>query len=313
MKIIIVDQKHGDTKSLVIKGWMRVLFTFCFLGMPVVLGYYGYQLSAGKNSEIYSGEAAQAWANKLLEQEQEVRRIREEALAQLQALTLRLAGLQARLLRLDALGERLTSISELDDNGEFDFSQEPAMGGPELSLDPSNGGLQSIDLIDEIDRLSQQIEDRQQQLEILDTVLSDRQLQAEALPTGRPIESGWISSNFGRRIDPFTGDLAWHGGVDFATGTTGVEVSSVASGIVTFAGERFGYGQLVEVNHGNGYESLYAHNQEILVNAGDIIKKGQVVALSGSTGRSTGPHVHFEIHKNGRVIDPASYISRTNR
>jgi murein DD-endopeptidase MepM/ murein hydrolase activator NlpD len=313
MKIIIVDQKHGDTKSLVIKGWMRVLFTFCFLGMPVVLGYYGYQLSAGKNAEIYSGEAAQAWANKLLEQEQEVKRIREEALAQLQALTLRLANLQARLLRLDALGERLTTISELEDNDEFDFSQEPAMGGPELSLESSGVGLQSIDLIGEIDRLSQQIENRQQQLQILDTVLSDRQLQQESLPSGRPVESGWISSNYGRRIDPFTGDLAWHEGIDFATGASGVEVSSVASGIVTFAGERYGYGQLVEVNHGNGYESLYAHNQDILVNAGDIIKKGQIVALSGSTGRSTGPHVHFEIHKNGRVIDPASYINRTNR
>jgi murein DD-endopeptidase MepM/ murein hydrolase activator NlpD len=107
--------------------------------------------------------------------------------------------------------------------------------------------------------------------------------------------------------------LAWHQGVDFATGVTGVEVSSVASGVVTFAGERSGYGRVVEINHGNGYESLYAHNQEILVNSGDIIKKGQVVALSGNSGRSTGPHVHFEIHKNGRVIDPASYINRTNR
>ena len=128
-----------------------------------------------------------------------------------------------------------------------------------------------------------------------------------------PCTRGWISSNFGRRIDPFNGDLAWHQGVDFATGVTGVDVSSVASGVVTFAGERSGYGLLVEINHGNGYESLYAHNEETLVNPGDIIKKGQIIALSGNSGRSTGPHVHFEIHKNGRVIDPASYINRTNR
>lgn len=311
MKIIIVDQKHGDTKSLVLKGWMKVLFTFCFLGMPVLLGYYGYQFNAGRNSDIYNGEAAQAWADRLLVQEQEVRRIREEALAQLQALTLRLANLQARLLRLDALGERLTDISDLDD-GEFDFSQEPALGGPEILIE-DEAGLQSFDLIQEIDELSQQIDDRQQQLELLDSLLSERQIQSETFLAGRPVSSGWISSGFGRRIDPFSGELAMHQGVDFATGVTGVEVNAVASGVVTYAGDRFGYGQLVEVNHGNGYESLYAHNQEILVNVGDIIKKGQIVALSGNSGRSTGPHVHFEIHKNGRVIDPASYINRTNR
>ncbi len=311
MKIIIVDQKHGDTRSLVLKDWMRVLLTFCFFGMPVLLGYYGYQFSASRSTDLYTDEAAQAWADKLVDQEAEVQRIREETLAQLQALTLRLANLQARLLRLDALGERLTTISDLDD-GEFNFSQIPALGGPEVILEEGNG-FESFDLIKEIDELSLQIEDRQQQLELLESLLSDRQIQSDTFLAGRPVNSGWISSGFGRRIDPFNGDLAWHQGVDFATGVTGVEVSSVASGVVTFAGERNGFGRLVQVNHGNGYESLYAHNQEILVNSGDIIKKGQIVALSGNSGRSTGPHVHFEIHKNGRVIDPASYINRTNR
>jgi murein DD-endopeptidase MepM/ murein hydrolase activator NlpD len=205
----------------------------------------------------------------------------------------------------------LTAISDLDD-GEFNFNQIPALGGPGIMLE-EGAGFESFDLIKEIDDLSLQIEDRQQQLELLENLLSDRQTQAETFLAGRPVSSGWISSGFGRRIDPFNGNLAWHEGVDFATGVTGIEVSSVASGVVTFAGERSGYGSIVEVNHGNGYESLYAHNQEILVNSGDIIKKGQVVALSGNSGRSTGPHVHFEIHKNGRVIDPASYINRTNR
>ena len=122
-----------------------------------------------------------------------------------------------------------------------------------------------------------------------------------------------MSSPYGKRIDPFTGELAWHHGVDFATGELGVEIKTVASGVVTYAGERQGYGLLVEVNHGNGYETLYAHDQEVLVKACDVVKKGQIIALSGSTGRSTGPHVHFEVHKNGRVVDPASYISRTHR
>jgi murein DD-endopeptidase MepM/ murein hydrolase activator NlpD len=312
MKIIIVDQKHGETRSLVLKGWMRVLLTFCFLGMPVLLGYYGYQFSVSRSADLYADGAAQAWADKLVEQEAEVQRIREETLSQLQALTLRLATLQARLLRLDALGERLTAISDLDD-GEFDFSQMPALGGPELILENEGNNFESFDLIQEIDDLSLKIEDRQQQLELLESLLSDRQIQADTFLAGRPVNSGWISSGFGRRIDPFNGQLAWHQGVDIATGVTGIEVIAVASGVVTFAGERSGYGNLVEVNHGNGYETLYAHNQELMVNPGDIIKKGQVVALSGNSGRSTGPHVHFEIHKNGRVIDPASYINRTNR
>jgi len=288
------------------------MLTFCFLGMPVLLGYYGYQFSVSRSADLYTDEVAQAWADRMVEQEAEVQRIREEALAQLQALTLRLANLQARLLRLDALGERLTAISDLDD-GEFNFNQVPALGGPELLLEDVNNSFESFDLIQEIDELSLQIEDRQQQLELLENLLSGRQIQSDTFLAGRPVSSGWISSNFGRRIDPFNGNLAWHQGVDFATGVTGVDVSSVASGVVTFAGERSGYGMLVEVNHGNGYESLYAHNQEVLVNPGDIVKKGQVVALSGNSGRSTGPHVHFEIHKNGRVIDPASYIHRTNR
>ncbi len=312
MKIIIVDQKHGETRSLVLKGWMRVLFAFCFLGMPVLLGYYGYQYSASKSGDIYNNEIAQAWADKLTAQEAEVKRIREEALGQLQALTMRLANLQARLLRLDALGERLTVMSDFE-NGEFDFSQEPAVGGPEIALNEGQPFFQSFNLIQEIDELSLQIDDRQQQLGILDSLLSEKQIQSDTFLAGRPVSKGWISSNFGRRIDPFNGNLAWHQGVDFATGETGVEVSSVASGVVTFAGERSGYGMLVEVNHGNGYESLYAHNEDILVNPGDIVKKGQVVALSGNSGRSTGPHVHFEIHKNGRVVDPASYIHRTDR
>ena len=311
MKIIIVDQKYGGTRSIVLSGWMRVFLTFCFLGMPVLVGYYGYQFSLSRSADLYSDEVSEAWTDSLVEQEAEVQRIREESLAQLQALTLRLANLHARLLRLDALGERLTAISDLDD-GEFNFNQLPALGGPEVLLEEDNS-FESFNLIQEIDKLTQQIEDRQQQLELLENFLSARQIQSDTFLAGRPLSSGWISSNFGGRIDPFNGELAWHQGVDFATAVTGVEVFSVASGVVTFAGERSGYGMLVEVNHGNSYESLYAHNQEILVNPGDIIKKGQVVALSGNSGRSTGPHVHFEIHKNGRVVDPASYINRTNR
>ena len=308
MKIIIVDEQHGDTRSLVLRGWARVGLTVCLLGLPIVLGYLGYQLAMTRG-DVYGEEASLAWRGRLQQQESEVEQVKADAQAQLQALTLRVATLQAQLLRLDALGERLTEVAGLD-SAEFDFNNKPALGGPE-SADASVP--QTPDFLQALENLTLQIQNRQQQLDILDTLLFERNVESNTYISGRPVNRGWISSPYGRRIDPFTGNIAWHQGVDFATGEVGQDVVAVASGVVTFSGERSGYGMLVEINHGNGYETLYAHSQELLVNAGDIVKKGQVVALSGSSGRSTGPHVHFEVHKNGRVIDPASYIHRTSR
>jgi len=309
MKIIVVDQKHGQTKSLVLNRWARLALSVCLLGFPVVLGYYGYHFSASRNADFYKDEATQAWMNDLKSQREDIDQIRQDTLAQLEALTLRMANLQARLLRLDALGQRLTEISDLDD-GEFDFTQEPAMGGPVVSDETD---IEMPDFMRSLDMLTREIEDKQQQLELLDSLMAEQQIQSESFLSGRPISRGWISSPFGRRIDPFTGKLAWHHGIDFATGKTGVEVKAVASGVVTFSGEKQGYGNMVKINHGNGYETLYAHDEKLLVKPGDIVKKGQVIALSGNSGRSTGPHVHFEVHKNGRVVDPSSYVHRTSR
>ena len=309
MKIIIVDQKHGDTKSLVLKGWMRVALSVCLLGVPVVLGYYGYHLSATRNADFYKDEATQAWMNTLKSQKEDIDQIRQDTLAQLEALTLRMANLQARLLRLDALGQRLTEISNLND-GEFDFTQPPALGGP---ADMEAEDVAVPDFLRALDNLAREIDDKQQQLELLDSLLAEQQIQTESFLSGRPVNRGWISSTYGRRIDPFTGKLAWHQGIDFATGRTGVDVKAVAAGVVTYAGDKQGYGNMVKVNHGNGYETLYAHNEKLLVKPGDIVKKGQVITLSGNSGRSTGPHVHFEVHKNGRVVDPSSYVHRTSR
>jgi murein DD-endopeptidase MepM/ murein hydrolase activator NlpD len=309
MKIIIVDQKHGETRSLVLKGWARVALSVCLLGIPAILGYYGYHFSALRNADFYKDEASQAWMDDLKSQKADVEQIRQDTLAQLEALTLRMANLQARILRLDALGQRLTEISELDD-GEFDFTQTPPIGGPETSEQEE---LEVPDFIQALDILTREIEDKQQQLELLDSLMADQQIQSASFLSGRPIDRGWISSPYGRRIDPFTGNLAWHQGIDFATGRTGTDVKAVASGVVTVAEDKQGYGMMVKVNHGNGYETLYAHDEKLLVKPGDIVKKGQVIALSGNTGRSTGPHVHFEVHKNGRVVDPSSYVQRTSR
>ncbi len=148
---------------------------------------------------------------------------------------------------------------------------------------------------------------RDAQLAALENVILSRDLTQQIRPEGKPTKSGFISSYFGERQDPFTGHEAFHRGVDFA-GAAGSEVVSVAAGVVTWAGARSGYGSLIEINHGNGYVTRYGHNQRVLVTVGQTVTRGQAVALMGSTGRSTGPHVHFEVLKNGRQINPASFL-----
>ena len=138
-------------------------------------------------------------------------------------------------------------------------------------------------------------------------MMMSRNLQAEVMPAGRPITRGWLSSYFGTRTDPFNGRRAHHSGVDFA-GKMGSDVVSVAAGVVTYSGKRSGYGNLVEINHGNGYATRYGHGSELLVNVGETVKKGHIVAKMGTSGRSTGPHVHFEVLFNGRAVNPKKYI-----
>ncbi len=308
MKVILVDQRHGHTRTIVLKGWLKGLLSICILGAPVAFGYLGYQVAVSQNPSEYTLESAQDWNEVIDSQGDALADLKQKSEEQLGALTLRLAMMQARLLRLEALGERITDVAELDAE-EFNFSQLPPVGGPLLE---DSVPYTAPAFMQAIGELEQQIADRAQQLEILEGLMAERQFQSDVFVTGRPVVKGWLSSPFGRRIDPFNGHLAWHSGVDFAS-EAGGDIVSVASGVVTASGDRSGYGLSIDINHGNGYITRYGHAEKLLVEVGDIIKKGQAIALVGSTGRSTGPHVHFEVYKNGRVVDPASYIHRTAR
>ena len=272
------------------------------------MGYLGYHLAVNQteNSQVVSQEAADSWQQSLDDQARTLAELRRNAELQLEALTTRLATLQARLLRLDALGERLTVAADLDPQ-EFDFTQSPPVGGLLLTE-----GVSQPDFITAIGQLEQEIARRGHQLESIGSFINNQLLDDERAIGGKPVRAGWMSSGFGRRTDPFTGSLAWHNGVDFAV-PAGSDIISVGAGVVTYSGTRPSYGLTVEVDHGNGYLTRYAHAQEVLVEAGDIVDQGQSIALVGSTGRSTGPHVHFEVFRNGRVVDPASYIRRTHR
>lgn len=310
MKIIFVSNHHGNTRQFTLAGWTRALLSICFLGLPLGAGVYLGQMASESSSDgVLTKETSKAWAQILKDQQKDVEDVKENSQSQLSAITLRIAELQGRLVRLDALGERLTSMANLD-NGEFNFGQQPAIGGPET--DTIGEAHRPPQFIDIINQLADQISDREQQLDTLESLMTNRSVQKDVFVAGRPVLKGWMSSRYGRRTDPFTGKVAWHSGVDFA-GKQGSEIVAVASGVVIESGERNGYGGMIKINHGNGFQTRYAHNKKNFAKVGDVVKKGQVIALMGSTGRSTGPHVHFEVYKYGRPVDPAAYINRTHR
>lgn len=263
----------------------------------------GYWL--GKEGIKYGPAAlVEVWQNEMAKQRYEITSARQNAGENLDALAMRLGQLQSHIIRLDALGGRLTDMAHLD-KGEFDFSGQPAQGGP--ASGESHGLVGVPNFIASLNKLAEQVESRAQQLGLLETMLMSRSLENQVMPAGRPIKSGWLSSYFGMRTDPFSGRQEHHKGIDFA-GKLGSNVVAVASGVVTWAGRRYGYGKLVEINHGNGYSTRYGHNKEVRVAVGETVKKGQILALMGSTGRSTGPHVHFEVLRNGHAVDPMTYI-----
>jgi murein DD-endopeptidase MepM/ murein hydrolase activator NlpD len=246
-----------------------------------------------------------ALTQELAKQQAQIDEARQHLQENNHALAKRVGLMNAHVIRLDALGQRLTQMAKIDAQ-EFNFGEAPAQGGPEID---SHEGVapQVPDLNTMIDQLGRDLQSREVRLGALENVLMTHKLNEQILPDGRPVTKGWISSHFGRRSDPFTGYTAFHKGVDFA-GREGAPVVSVAAGVVTWSRDRFGYGKMVEVNHGNGYSTRYAHNARNLVKVGDTIRKGQAVALMGSTGRATGPNLHFEVLKNGQQVNPLKFI-----
>jgi murein DD-endopeptidase MepM/ murein hydrolase activator NlpD len=230
--------------------------------------------------------------------------LRPSAQAQIDALAIRLGELNASVIRLNALGERLTEMAGLD-NGEFDFSAPPSIGGPAEIDDPQS--VPMAGLATGIDTLGETLNRQEQQLDVLADLIVNRKLREDARPRGRPVRSGYVSSYFGRRTDPFTGKSHYHRGVDFAA-RSGTEVVAVAKGVVTWSGAKPGYGRMVEITHADGYVTRYAHNARNLVTAGDHVEPGQKIALMGSSGRATGPNLHFEVWQGGRPVDPRRFI-----
>jgi murein DD-endopeptidase MepM/ murein hydrolase activator NlpD len=229
--------------------------------------------------------------------------VREDSRRGLDALAVKLGQLQAQSTRLNALGERLVQVGKLDEN-EFSFDQPPAVGGVEDVSGSAYALPQSLD--SSIEQLAGQFNSQQAQLSALQSLLMDARIDSNLKPTGMPVQ-GYISSYFGVRADPFDGRSERHTGIDVAT-PLGTPVHAVAEGMVTFAGVRSGYGNVVEIDHGNGYMTRYAHNSVLEVHPGQHVQVGDVISKAGSTGRSTGSHVHFEVWHNGRVVNPLAFV-----
>lgn len=310
MQIIFLDPEKGKTRQWHLTPVRLALLGAMSLLLPLSLGAGAYWVAYQWNPPLVDQKMVQQWQQQARENQQQLVEVRKQSEDVLHAMKLKMAQMQAKLMRLDALGERLVDIADIESD-EFDFSVEPAVGGPdaEAATDVSYG---PIELEQAIDNFAATLDKREQQLNILDGLMQHRNLKQTTQLAGRPITSGWLSSRYGYRADPFTGEMTMHHGLDFAARENS-SVVATAAGVVTWADARVGYGNMVEINHGNGLTTRYAHCDTLVVKPGDIVKAGQEIAKVGSTGRSTGPHVHYEVLKNGHKVNPEPYIYHARR
>jgi murein DD-endopeptidase MepM/ murein hydrolase activator NlpD len=304
MNVIFLSKRDGRARQLDLARPLTLTAiaasVLVFLGSAFALGM---QLGRGNHERVALADTTR-FGTLLAEQKKQIADLKQQLQLRVDAMAMRLGEVNAHVIRLDALGKRLTEMADIDSR-EFNFDRDPPRGGPEG--DGEGMSAQVPDLSDMLAQLEQNVDLRESQLSALENVILARELHEEIHPEGRPVANGFISSYFGERADPFDGLETFHKGVDFA-GTPGSPVVAVAAGVVTWAGERTGYGKLIEINHGDGFATRYAHNERTLVTVGQTVKRGERIALMGSTGRSTGPHVHFEVLRNGRQVNPLSFV-----
>ena len=304
MNILFLSSNKGQICGLNLAKPTHVLLMSGILGLMISGSVLlGYNLNTSQDHRVLIDE----WQADVHSQQVQLTHIREEAEADIDALSSRIGLLQAHVMRLDALGRKLVQMASIDTN-EFDFDSSPPLGGPEADVDKV---IEQAELSKAIDKLGLQLNDRENQLVVREGLVLNENLQKEVEPSGRPITKGWLSSYYGMRTHPLSGRREMHKGIDFA-GAMGGQVIAVAKGVVTYSGKRYSYGNLIEIAHGNGYSTRYAHNSRLLVSVGDTVEKGFQIAEIGSSGRSTGPHVHFEVLKNGREVNPIPFIRASN-
>jgi len=304
LNIILVSGARAQARTLTLdwRHWTSGGFGLIvlFLSFTLLFNYVTLRYAAAINHPLLQ-------AILLADQRAEAQKTQEVLQGHLNAMAVKLGELQAQMLRLDGLGERLAKLAGLKPQElppPLEPGQSPGRGGPAPTLSRDLSVEEFSALLAE---LSRQVEQRSDQLGILEALLVTDSVKRKFLPTLSPIEDGWFSSNFGWRIDPFTGQKSFHEGIDFPA-ETGTPVVAAASGKVVFADVHPAYGKMIEIDHGNGLVSRYAHNSALFVKEGDLVVRGQHIANVGSSGRSTGPHLHFEVRLNGVPQNPARFL-----
>lgn len=304
MKLILIKNNTSAPKSLNLSKGLVASACVCVAVLFSVLVYLGVVI--GKPSaemvERFELVSEQGLAVAIQEEKKKIQETQKYIDNNLVALSARLGGLQAQVSRINAVGKRLAVAADVD-MSVFDYSEEPAQGGDgSISLEVNEQSL-----LEEISSMESVLAQREVAIQGLAVSLSELVLKENQTPEGMPVRKSWVSSPYGWRASPISGEKRFHKGVD-VPGKTGAPVLAVADGVVIRSERNSVFGHVVEINHGEGLVTLYAHNSRNIASVGDSVTKGDKIAEVGSTGRSTGPHVHFEVHKNGRVINPRPFL-----
>lgn len=300
MNIILVSDSLAKSRSVTLSQTQVFL-----IGLGILVSGFVLAMATYVVTMKFAVDLRNPYLRTLLASlyEDEAKRNEAQMKDNLNALAVKVGELQARILRLDAFGERLAKAAGLK-HDEFRFDEKPGQGGPALaSRDLTVGEFNQM-----LGDISRVLDDRSDKLGVLDSFLMDDRLAAKTIPTTMPVEAGYYSSNYGYRIDPITGKSSFHTGVDIIA-SPGTPVMAAAGGVVTTVAYVQEYGNIVDVDHDNGLTSRYAHLSRSLVKVGDVVMKGQVIARVGSTGRTTGPHLHFEVREKGIPLNPNKFLA----
>jgi murein DD-endopeptidase MepM/ murein hydrolase activator NlpD len=302
VQIILISDRLAKARSVTLS--LRHLVGTAFAAMLVVcaatVGLYWLTLRYAAEVRIPVIQQLVLSAN-----EAEAERGRTFVQQNLNAMAVKLGEMQAQLTRLDALGERLSSLAGFRPQ-EFRFSEAPALGGAAPTLMPPQN-LSLAEFSEKLSAVSRNVESRNDMMGVLESQLFEQAVKKKMMPTMMPVKAPYNASAFGRRVDPFTGQWAMHEGIDFLA-EAGSPVAAAAAGVVVFAGFHPQYGYMVDIDHGNDLVTRYAHQSKLFVKEGDVVQRGHKLGEVGSTGRSTGPHLHFEVRYRGAAQNPTKFL-----
>ena len=307
MQIILISDRLAKARSVTLS--LRHLVGTAFAAMLVLCaataGLYWLTLRYAADLRIPVLQQLVLSAN-----EAEAERGRTFVQQNLNAMAVKLGEMQAQLTRLDALGERLSSLAGFRPQ-EFRFSEAPGLGGAAPTLMPPQN-LSLAEFSDKLSSLSRNVESRNDMMGVLESQLFEQAVKKKMIPTMMPVKAPYNASAYGRRVDPFTGQWAMHEGIDFLA-DSGSPIAAAAAGVVVFAGFHPQYGYMVDIDHGNDLVTRYAHQSKLYVKEGDVVQRGRKLGEVGSTGRSTGPHLHFEVRYRGAAQNPAKFLVSNNQ